>query len=87
MQTSKLGEGILVPTWLTTETNIEHFRLGVFWFHHSLETGERESGPLTEAYLLDNIRSMSERGLFDGWHDQWAIETLAFLFGMLSQQQ
>lgn len=87
MQIKQSVEEVLVPVWITTETGIRQFRLGVFWFHHSLETGEREQGSLTETYLLDNLHSASERGLFDGQHNQWAIETLAFLLGMLSQQR
>jgi hypothetical protein len=43
-------------------------------------------GPLTEQYLLDNLKWMSAKGLFSGNFDDCAIEHLGFLFGMLSQE-
>jgi hypothetical protein len=86
-QANVLANTVTVPPWITTERCVRQFRLGVFWFHHSQETKERVSGPLTMRYLLDNLKWMSEKGLFSGSCDEWAIVELSFVLGMLSQEQ
>jgi hypothetical protein len=75
---------IPVPAWITNERCAKQFRLGVTWFHCGQD--ERIPGALTEQYLLSNLKLMSEKGLFHGKHDEWALEHLGFIFGMLSQQ-
>ena len=36
--------------------------------------------------LLDNLKWMSEKGLFSGTHDAWALEHLGFQLGISSQE-
>ncbi len=86
-QANVVANIVPIPPWITSERGVRQFRLGVFWFHHSQETNERVPGPLTMRYLLDNLRWMSEKGLFSGSCDEWAIVELSFVLGMLSQEQ
>lgn len=74
----------LVPAWITEEKCAEQYSLGIAWYQCS--QAERIPGPLTERYLLGNLKWMSEKGLFNGSHDSWALEHLGFLLGMLSQE-
>lgn len=85
LEASPRGEAIVIPAWMTSSNCIEHYRLGVHWFHAGCL--DREPGPLTEDYLLRNLKWMSQAGYFKGKRDQWALEHLSFIFGMLSQQQ
>lgn len=74
----------VVPAWMTNEECTNQYLLGRAWYECS--TDERIPGPLTEQHLLDNLRWMSEKGLFSGAHDNWALAHLGFLLGMLSQE-
>ncbi len=75
----------IVPAWMTREECAEQYLLGRAWYGCS--TDIRIPGPLTEQYLLENLKWMSAKGLFSGTYDAWALEHLGFLFGMLSQEQ
>jgi len=79
-----LVDNVPLPVWIVDEKCAKHYRLGVAWFHCSKE--ERLPGPLTERDLLDNFKWMSEKGLFSGQHDSWALEHVGFILGTLSQQ-
>ncbi len=74
----------VVPAWIVNEECAKQYLLGRAWYECS--TNVRIPGPLTEQYLLDNLKWMSEKGLFSGNHDGCAFEHLGFLFGMLSQE-
>lgn len=74
----------VVPAWIVIEECAKHYLLGRAWY--ACSTTVRIPGPLTEKYLLDNLKWMSEKGLFSGKYDDCAIEHLGFLFGMLSQE-
>ncbi len=75
----------IVPVWIVNGECAKRYRLGIVWYQRSKH--ERIPGPLTEEYLLDNLKWMSEKGLFSGAHDTWALEHLGFMLGMLSQEQ
>ena len=75
----------VVPAWITNTDCAEQYLSGRVWYQCSAD--ERIPGPLTEHYLLDNLKWMSKKGLFNGSHDTWALEHLGFLLGMLSQEQ
>lgn len=75
----------VVPAWIVNEECATQYLLGRAWYECS--TNVRIPGPLTEQYLLDNLKWMSEKGLFSGNHDECAFEHLGFLLGMLSQEQ
>jgi hypothetical protein len=75
----------VMPAWIVNEECAKHYLLGRTWYECS--TNVRIPGPLTEQYLLDSLKWMSEKGLFSGTQDAWALEHLGFLFGMLSQEQ
>lgn len=75
----------VVPAWMVNDECVKQYLLGRAWYECS--TDMRIPGPLTEQYLLTNLKWMSAKGLFSGTHDAWAIEHLGFLFGMLSQEQ
>lgn len=75
----------VVPAWITNAECVTYYLLGITWYQHSHDI--RLPGPLTEQYLLDNLRWMSEQGLFNGTHDAWALAHLGFILGMLSQEQ
>lgn len=79
------ADEVSVPSWIVNEQCAKQYHLGIAWFHCSED--EREPGPLSERYLLDNLRWMSKKGLFDGEHDDWALEHIGFMLGMLSQQR
>lgn len=81
------ADTVTVPPWIPAERGVKQFQLGAYWFHLSRERGERISGPLTMRYLLNNLKWMSEKGLFNGTQDEWAIVELSFVLGMLSQEQ
>lgn len=74
----------VVPVWIVNEECAKQYLLGRAWYECS--TNVRVSGPLTERYLLDNLKWMSEKGLLSGNSDDCAIEHLGFLLGMLSQE-
>ena len=74
----------VVPAWITREECIQQYLLGRIWYECS--PGVRLPGPLTEQYLLENLKWMSAKGLFNGNVDNSAIEHLGFLLGMLSQE-
>lgn len=73
----------IVPAWMKKKECAQQYLLGRAWYECS--TDVRLPGPLTEQYLLDNLKWMSAKGLFNGNHDECAIEHLGFLLGMLSQ--
>jgi hypothetical protein len=75
----------VVPAWIIDEDCAKQYRLGTAWYQCSGD--ERIPGPLTEQYLLDSLKWMSEKGLFSGAHDTWALSHLGFMLGMLSQEQ
>lgn len=75
----------VVPAWMTKNECAQQYLLGRTWYECS--TDVRIPGPLTEQYLLENLKWMSAKGLFCGNHDDCAIEHLGFLFGMLSQER
>ena len=75
----------VVPAWMTKEECAKQDLLGRAWYEHS--TNVRIPGSLTEQYLLVNLKWMSKKGLFSGNYDDYALEHLSFLFGMLSQEQ
>jgi hypothetical protein len=74
----------VVPAWIVNEECAKQYFLGRAWYECS--TNVRIPGPLTEQYLLDNLKWMSEKGLFSGNHDASALEHLGFLLGMLSRE-
>lgn len=74
----------VVPAWMMSEECAKQYLLGRTWYECS--TTVRLPGPLTEQYLLDNLKWMSAKGLFSGNSDDSAIEHLGFLFGLLSQE-
>lgn len=74
----------VVPAWMTKEECIKQYLLGRTWYVCSRDV--RIPGPLTEQYLLDNLKWMSAKGLFSGDADECAIEHVSFFFGMLSQE-
>lgn len=75
----------VVPAWMTNKSCAKQYHLGIAWYQCSKD--ERIPGPLTECYLLDNLKQMSKKDLFSGAHDEWALEYLGFVLGMLSQEQ
>lgn len=75
----------VVPAWIVNKECAEQYLLGRMWYECS--TDVRLPGPLTEQYFLENLKGMSAEGLFNGSHDDWALEHLGFLLGMLSQEQ
>lgn len=75
----------VVPTWMINKKCAEQYLLGRTWYECS--TDVRIPGPLTEQYLLDNLKWMSAKGLFSGDHDDCALAHIGFFFGMLSQEQ
>lgn len=75
----------VVPAWIVNKECAKQYLLGRMWYECS--TDVRIPGPLTEQYLLENLKSMSAEGLFNVSHDDWALEHLGFLLGMLSQEQ
>lgn len=75
----------VVPAWMIREECVQQYLLGRTWY--ACSTDIRIPGPLTEQYLLDNLKWMSAKGLFSGDTDEYAIEHLGFFFGMLSQEQ
>ena len=74
----------VVPAWMVNKKCAEQYLLGRTWYECS--TNIRIPGPLTEQYLLDNLKWMSAKGLFCGDADECAMEHLGFLLGMLSQE-
>ena len=74
----------VVPAWMIREECAQQYLMGRAWYECS--TKVRISGPLTEQYLLDNLKWMNAKGLFNGNYDDCAIEHLGFLLGMLSQE-
>ena len=74
----------VVPAWMTKKACAEQYLLGKTWYECS--TDVRIPGPLTEQYLLDNLKWMSTKGLFSGDADECAMEHVSFLSGMLSQE-
>ena len=74
----------VVPAWIVNEECAKQYLLGRAWYECS--TNVRIPGPLTEQYLLDNLKWMSEKGLFRGNYDDCALAHIGFLFGMLSQE-
>lgn len=74
----------VVPAWMIKEECAKQYLLGRAWYECS--THVRLPGPLTEKYPLDNLKWMSEKGLFSSKYDTCVIEHLGFLFGMLSQE-
>ena len=74
----------VVPAWIVNEECAKQYLLGRAWYECSINV--RIPGPLTEHYLLNNLKWMSEKGLFSGNYDNCAFEHLGFLFGMLSQE-
>lgn len=74
----------VVPAWMTKEECIRQYLLGRTWY--ACSTDVRIPGPLTEQYLLDNLKWMSAKGLFSGNHDECVLGHLGFFFGMLSQE-
>lgn len=75
----------VVPAWMVNKKCAEQYLLGRTWYECS--TNVRLPGPLTEQYLLDNLKWMSEKGLFSGNHDGCVLAHIGFLFGTLSQEQ
>lgn len=75
----------VVPAWMTKKGYVERYLLGRTWYECS--TDIRIPGPLTEQYLLDNLKWMSAKGLFSEDADECAMEHLSFLLGMSSQEQ
>ena len=75
----------VVPAWMTKERCAKQYLLGRAWYECS--TNVRIPGPLTEQYLLDNLKWMSAKGLFSGNADECALEHVSFFLGMLSQEQ
>ena len=73
------------PSWMMNTKCAQQYLLGRTCYECS--TDVRIPGPLTEQYLLDNLKWMSAKGLFSGDADECAIEHLGFFFGMLSQEQ
>lgn len=74
----------VVPAWIVNEECAQQYLLGRTWYECS--TTIRIPGPLTEQYLLENLKWMSAKGLFSGNSDDCVLEHLGFLFGMLSQE-
>ena len=74
----------VVPMWMTKEECAQRYILGRAW--HKCSTDVRIPGPLTEQYLLDNLKWMSEKGLFSSTYDTWTLEHLGYLLDMLSQE-
>lgn len=74
-----------VPAWITNMECAQQYLLGRTWYECS--TDVRIPGPLTEQYLLENLKWMSAKGLFSSDHDECVLEHLGFFFGMLSQEQ
>lgn len=74
----------VVPSWMTREECVQQYLLGRAWYERSATL--RIPGPLTEEYLLENLKWMSAKGLFSGNSDEWAMEHVSFLLGMLSQE-
>ena len=75
----------VVPAWITKTECAKQYLLGRTWYEWSADI--RIPGPLTEQYLLDNLKWMSAKGLFSGDADECTMEHLSFLLGMLSQEQ
>ena len=73
-----------MPAWIVNEECAQQYLVERVWYECS--TNVLIPGPLTEQYVLDNLKWMSEKGLFSGTHDAWALELLGSLFGMLSQE-
>ena len=73
-----------VPSWVMNTKCAQQYLLGRTWYECS--TGVRIPGPLTEQYLLDNLKWMNAKGLFSGEADECAMVHLGFLLGMLSQE-
>lgn len=74
-----------VPAWMMNKNCAQQYLLGRTWYECS--TDVRIPRPLTEQYLLDNLKWMSAKGLFSRNCDDCVLEHLGFLFGMLSQEQ
>jgi hypothetical protein len=74
----------VVPAWIVNEGCAKQYLLGRVWYECSINV--RIPGPLTEEYLRDNLKRMSAKGLFSGYHDECVIEHLGFLLSMLSQE-
>jgi hypothetical protein len=74
----------VMPAWMVNEECAKQYLLGRTWYECSRTV--RLPGPLTEQYLLENLKWMSAKGLFNGNADECAIEHLGFLLGMLSQE-
>ena len=74
----------VVPACMTKKGCVEQYLLGRTWYEWS--TDIRIPGPLTEQYLLDNLKCMSEKGLFNGDADDCALAHIGFFLGMLSQE-
>lgn len=74
----------VVPAWITKNECVQHYLLGRTWYECSADV--RIPGPLTEQYLLDNLKWMSAKGLFSGDADECAMEHLSFLLGIMSQE-
>jgi hypothetical protein len=75
----------VVPAWMTKEECAKQYLLDRAWYECSTNVGI--PGSLAEQYLLDNLKWMCEKGLFSGNYDDYALDHLGFLFGMLSQEQ
>lgn len=74
----------VMPAWMVNEECAKQYLLGRTWYECSRTV--RLPGPLTEQYLLENLKWMSAKGLFSGNADECAIEHLGFLLGMLCQE-
>lgn len=74
----------VMPAWMVNEQCAKLHLLGRTWYECS--TDVRIPEPLTDQYLLDNLKWMSEKGLYSGDTDECAIEHLSFLLDMLSQE-
>ena len=82
---SALPETPVVPGWMHEEACVRQYHSGMTWFH--VGKTDRIDGPLTERYLLDNLKWLSTNGYFNGKRDHLALEHLGFILGMLSQQK
>jgi len=74
----------VIPAWIVNEECAKQYLLGRAWYECS--TNVRIPGPLTEQYLLDNLKWMSEKGLFSSTYDTWTLEHLGYLLDMLNQE-
>lgn len=81
-----------MTTWINTEANaktliiVEHeetlkgYRLGRMWLLY----GEWEGSVPGSTYLIDNLKWLAERGMFDGESNNELCWHIGFLLGMLS---